>query len=139
MDIQKANKAAFRAYLEAPIGDAAAIERYIHPDIILPPDIEGGVAGLKRLYDVYATQFEMSSAVTDLVAEDDLVMARVLTRGRHIGEYMGLPGTGRPFEVEEMLIARFVDGKQIEVWRVADRLSLFQQLGGRTEDLTHPA
>ena len=36
--------------------------------------------------------------IQELIAEDDSVMARVLSNGRHTGEFMGVPATGRKWE-----------------------------------------
>jgi len=42
---------------------------------------------------------------------------------------MGLPGTGRRFNVTVIDIARLADGRLVEHWGVADRLSVAQAIG----------
>ena len=45
------------------------------------------------------------------------------------GTFMGVPGTGRAFDITVIDIARVADGRLVEHWGVADRLSLAQQIG----------
>lgn len=68
--------------------------------------------------------------VEELVAEGDLVSARLVYRGTHQGEWKGIPPTGRKVEVNEMMFFRFEEGRIVEVWEVADEYSQRQQLVG---------
>jgi predicted ester cyclase len=61
-------------------------------------------------------------------AGDDLV-ARFVMRGRHEGEFMGSPATGREIELNGITIMRFRDGRVVERWSQADTLGLLVQLG----------
>jgi len=125
------NCAALRAYLAADVGDPVAIEKYNHPDIVLPAHVPGGkqgIEGLKALYAMYNASIRIQSTVQDMFAEGDKVVARLLIRGQQTGDFMGIPNQGRTFSIEEIMIAEFRAGKIIQVWRVADLLSLVQQL-----------
>lgn len=68
-------------------------------------------------------------AVEDSVAVDDKVWMRVICRGTHLGQFKGLPPTGKRFEITEVHIARIENGKAVEHWGVADTVGLMQQLG----------
>jgi predicted ester cyclase len=52
--------------------------------------------------------------------------------GRHTGEFMGLPATGRSFAYKQIHIVRIVDGKAVEHWAVRDDASLMRQLTAET-------
>jgi predicted ester cyclase len=49
--------------------------------------------------------------------------------GRHLGEFLGKPPTGKEFAVEHIHIWRIADGQVIEHWSVRDDLGQALQLG----------
>ncbi|MBN1530549.1 MAG: ester cyclase [Thermoleophilaceae bacterium] len=59
---------------------------------------------------------------------DDLV-ARFVMRGRHEGEFLGVPATGRDIALDGITIMRFRDGRVVERWSQADMLGLLVQFG----------
>jgi C-1 hydroxylase len=86
--------------------------------------------------DVYALMGSFMSAfpdlrfeVEDLVADGDLVAARMRARATHCGEFMGLPPTGRQVSVLVMGQVRVAEGRIVEHWNVMDEVHLLQQLG----------
>jgi len=74
--------------------------------------------------------------VDDVIAEGDKVVARATGQGTHLGEYMGIPPTGRRIKVSWIAIYRIAEGKLAEHWQQIDELGLRQQLGAT---LTLPA
>jgi predicted ester cyclase len=64
-----------------------------------------------------------------VIAEGDRVVARNTVTGTHLGEYMGIPPTGKSVTYDEIFIARFVDGRIAETRGVVDVLSQMKQLG----------
>jgi predicted ester cyclase len=64
-----------------------------------------------------------------VIAEDDLVMLRLMCTGTHQGRYGDIEPTGRPIEFQTVEILRIVDGKIVESWHSYDRLSLLNQMG----------
>jgi len=67
--------------------------------------------------------------VDDIIAEGDMVVARATGQGTHLGEYMGIPPTGRRIAVSWIAIYRIADGKLAEHWQQIDELGLRRQLG----------
>ena len=65
----------------------------------------------------------------DVIADGDMVWLRLGASGTHEGPFMGLPGTGRPIHLTVIDILPVVDGRLVEHWGVADRLSVAQQIG----------
>ncbi len=49
--------------------------------------------------------------------------------GRHHGEFMGLPGTGKQFAITGIDIVRITDGKLMERWENSDSMGLMLELG----------
>jgi predicted ester cyclase len=50
-------------------------------------------------------------------------------RGRHDGDFQGIPATGRDVEIHVIDIVRVHDGQIVEHWNCVDRLGLLAQLG----------
>jgi predicted ester cyclase len=68
--------------------------------------------------------------VEDVIASGDKAVARVRVTGTHMGEFLGMPATGKSAAVNLIDITRFGDdGLAREHWGVAGQLSLLQQLG----------
>lgn len=65
----------------------------------------------------------------DLIAEDDVVIARLTISGTHTGQWGVLPPTGKRVEFEEMLMLKFREGKVVWQRGVADNLTALRQLG----------
>jgi steroid delta-isomerase-like uncharacterized protein len=65
----------------------------------------------------------------DTFGSGDRVVTRFVQRGRHDGELMGVPATGRDIELNGITILAFRDGRVIERWAVADILGLLVQIG----------
>lgn len=86
--------------------------------------------GFKAIIQEVRTAFpDLKVALEDSVAVDDKVWMSVICRGTHLGQFKGLPPTGKRFEITEIHIARFENGKGVEHWGVADTLGLMQQIG----------
>jgi len=74
-----------------------------------------------------------------LIAQGDLVAARVLASGTHLGApsvpqvyggvLAGAAPTGRSFSIAEHHFFRVVDGQIVEHWAVRDDLTMARQLG----------
>lgn len=65
---------------------------------------------------------------SDVIAEDDKVVVRATFRGQHIGDFMGIPPTGRQVNVSGIVVYRILAGKIVEHWMQSDTLRLLQQL-----------
>ena len=65
----------------------------------------------------------------DTFGGGDRIAARFVQRGRHDGELMGVPTTGRDVELSGITILAFREGRVIERWACADMLGLLVQIG----------
>jgi predicted ester cyclase len=63
-----------------------------------------------------------------LVEGDKVVTCGTFT-ARHLGEFQGLPSTGKQIKLSIMHIDRVENGKIVEHWGQGDALGLMQQLG----------
>jgi steroid delta-isomerase-like uncharacterized protein len=116
-------------------GDGSELEDICSSDFVhhgpgMPPDL----AGFKLMGPMFRNAFpDMEMVLDDLIAEGDRVVDRITVRGTHTGEFMGIPPSGKRFEMEEIHIARIVDGKIVERWAQFDMFGLLQQLGAIPE------
>ena len=110
-----------------------AIDRFCSSDFVdhnPPPGGQGSLdATREQFLDLVKAFPDLTMTVQDQIADGDKVANRVLVRGTHKGEYMGMPGSGKTVEIGGIDILRMVDGKAVERWGYFDDLTLMQQLG----------
>ncbi len=64
-----------------------------------------------------------------VLADGEFAVSYGRSTGTHRGEYMGIPPTGRSFDVPTFGILRFANGQAVERWGLSDNLAVMQQLG----------
>jgi steroid delta-isomerase-like uncharacterized protein len=69
------------------------------------------------------------ATVEDMIADGDTVVSRLMFRGIHTGDLMGIPPTGKSVAIAETTIDRIADGRIVESWRLFDQMTMMQQLG----------
>src|SRR4051812_16711031 len=130
------NRALLRRFIEEidPNADVDALPDYVHEDIELPADTmpngRQGRAGLAEHMLWLPSVVEHRSEVQDMVGDGDRIAARIIVRGKHVGDFLGVPASGKEWAIDEIMVAHFRDGRISRIWRVADIFSLVQQLGG---------
>ncbi|MGH2848104.1 MAG: ester cyclase [Thermoleophilaceae bacterium] len=114
-------------------GDLDAADELVHPDFVnheAPPGSPQGPDGLKQTVAwLRGLWGDMRAEIEDLICAGDKVVARVTMHGRHVGEFLGRPPTGKEYAVQQVHIYRFQDGKLIEHWGCRDDLGQALQLG----------
>lgn len=135
---QEENKATLRRFHEVTSsGDAQVIaetiDEIVAPDALIhsPLPLEAaGAEAVKQLNAMLRRVFpDIEITIEDLIAEDDKVVSRNHVVGTHLGEYMGVPATGRRVAYDEIFIVRFARGRITETWGVVDIASQMKQLG----------
>jgi predicted ester cyclase len=110
-------------YLEAINGKAktpALVNQYVaDADEALKQHIAGAEAAFP-CYDLVGE---------DLIVEGDSAVVRFALRGKHQGNFMGIPATGSEINVPGIIIYRLADGKIVEHWMQIDSATMMQQLG----------
>ncbi len=127
-------KAVIRRWVEAwNAQDLDAAEELLAPEFVRHdanlPDVDGPHAERQHIADDLAAFPDLHFEIEQLIAEGDLVNARYLVQGTHRGEFLGIPGTGRPMTIQASESYRLAGGKLAEQWVVMDVLGLLQQLG----------
>jgi len=68
-------------------------------------------------------------SIDDMIAEQDKVLKRFTLTGTHIGDFMGIPPSGKRLTLTGLTIGRISNGQIVEDWEGADWLGWQQKLG----------
>ena len=95
-----------------------------------PIQLPRGHQGFKGLHDFWHQGFsDFKMTMEKMVSDGDYVADHFRIRGTHTKDFMGIPPTGKSFDIAGTGIHRFRNGKLIESWVTPDRLEMFRQLG----------
>jgi steroid delta-isomerase-like uncharacterized protein len=132
-----ANKQLIRRYLDAidanETGDWSILDAYLAEDFIAHNPPLPGVSldrdGMKQAAEIFRVATPGRHEIVMQVAEGDLVVSRIVGRGVHTGELLGIPATNKQIETDGIAIHRIRDGKIVEYWSVTDVARVLQQVG----------
>ncbi len=132
--VMESNKALVRRFIDEIFvkGDPGAVDRLVAADFVPHtwPYTGDGRADLRQAMErVSKGLADAEFVVEDLVAEGDLVAARVTASATQVGEFMGLPPSGRRYTIGEIHLFRIRGGQVVEHWHQFDQMGLMRQLG----------
>ena len=127
------NKAVIRRYFEQvwkqdrpDLFEEFIADNVVHHGIEQVPGLEGMKAGYAMSLQAFP---DLQLTIDDEIAEDDKVVIRWTLKATHQGELMGIPGTGKKITQSGFSIFRLANAKVVELWFLADNMSMMQQLG----------
>jgi steroid delta-isomerase-like uncharacterized protein len=131
------NKALIRRYIQAiddnDSSDWSMIDEFVAEDFVAHNPPIPGVSldrdGLKQAAEIFRLATPGKHEIPLQVAEGDLVVSRIIGRGVHAGELLGIPASNRDIETDGIAIHRIRDGKIVEYWSVVDVARVLQQVG----------
>jgi len=138
MSSSEQNKTLVReCFARASRGAFDTLDEVVSPSFVLHPGDVRGVEGLADMVAGYRSALSgLSVTIEHQFTEGDCVATRSTIRGRHAGELMGTPATGRDVAFTCLTISRCRDGRIEEEWEVADVVGLLRQIGALPE-MTH--
>ena len=93
-------------------------------------DIKQGPNGVAEMVQVWHKAFpDGRMSMDDILTENDLSVIRMTFRGTHMGDFYGVPPSGKRIEVTSIGIDRVVNGKIAEGWGELNMLGMMQQMG----------
>jgi steroid delta-isomerase-like uncharacterized protein len=132
MSTEQNKQVALRVYDLLNTGAVEAIGDLVTADYVEHNPLPGqgtGRDGAVDRFSLIARGLAPRFTVEDVIAEDDKVVVRWTNTGTHVGDFLGVPATGRPFTIGGIDIYR-VDGELLcEHWHQIDQLSMLGQLG----------
>ena len=134
--MSEANKAIVRALLEgADRNDISVLDETIAADSVdhNPPPFATSGEGLEAARDTFTTAGKIFSDWTHEIlaqySDGDFVITRLVGRGKHTGEFLGIPASNNDVQMEGIAIHRVVDGKIVEHWGQVDGVGMLAQMG----------
>ena len=126
-----------RFYAEVNAGNLGVIDELIAEDFVEHeefPGIAKDKEGVKQFFTIFRSAFpDMRMDAHEVLADGDLLCARATMSGTHQGEFMGMPPSGKRFEVTGFDLLRIRDGQVTEHWGLMDAMKMMQQLGAIPE------
>jgi predicted ester cyclase len=107
--------------------DELALADYTEHDPL--PGQRDGLVGLKDRASMLIQGLASTFTSHDVIACGDRVVVRWTNAGVHSGEFLGIPPTGRSFDIAGIDIYRIENDRMAEHWHVVDQLTMLQQLG----------
>jgi len=135
MTTAESNKALVRRfYEEIDKGNIGVLDELIADDYIdhNPPPFPGladGREGLKQAFRIFQHATPGYHRIEDQIAENDRVVTRLTSIGKHEGDLPGAPRTGNDLKLTSITIHRVVNGKLVEKWSEKDVMGFLQQIG----------
>ena len=134
MDRLDANKALARRFVDEIFvrGRKESVDELLADDFTPHtwPSTGDGKADLGNTIDRLSTVLDdVSFTIEDVIAEGDLVVVRVTASATQVGEFMGMPPSGKRYTIGEIHIFRIRDGLVTEHWHHFDQMGMMRQLG----------
>jgi steroid delta-isomerase-like uncharacterized protein len=126
------NKQAVRRFYEDVVTgrNLDAVDELLTPDGVDHTFGSQNAEQAKQFFGTIQQAFpDLQVEIHDVIAEGDLVAARVTYTGTHQGEFVGIPATSKQTKVNGVDFFRMQDGRQAEHWGGPDMFSFLMQLG----------
>ncbi len=132
------NKAIVRRFVDEIFvqGRHAAVDELVADDFVAHtwPSTGHPKDDLKAAIDrVAGALSDPAFTIDDMIGEGDRVAARLTTSATQTGSFMGMPPSGKRYEIEEIHVFRIRDGKVVEHWHQFDQMGMMRQLGALQE------
>lgn len=114
-------------------GDLDGVDRVFSSDVVdhePMPGTPGGIEGVRALFAAVIAGFDDIRHEIEYQAEIDAeqVVTVWRMRGRHTGDFLGMPATGKPVDFKGMDVLRVRDGLIVEHRHVEQLLQAMQQV-----------
>jgi predicted ester cyclase len=119
--VERFNDGDLDAYLEL-YDDAINLHGY-GPEAMDKPAVRGFYESVFAAFDSLALD------VHEVLWDGDAATVRFTMTGRHTGEFLGIPPTGRDIALAGISILHFAGDRVVERFAVSDMLGLLVQLG----------
>jgi steroid delta-isomerase-like uncharacterized protein len=98
--------------------------------LITAPENIVGIQGFKDYYQNYLTGFsEVTFTIVDAFGQGDKIVKHWNFKGKHTGDFFGIPATGKEVNVDGVTLVKMNDGKIAQEQDFMDNLEFMQQLG----------
>lgn len=89
-----------------------------------------GIENFKAYYQNFITGFsDIKFTVVDILGQGDKIVKHWNFKGKHTGDFFGMPATGKSVDIDGVTIAKMKDGKIAQEQDFMDNTVFMQQLG----------
>ena len=118
-------KSLLERWLEAgDAGDLDASHEFLHDDVVAHAPLGLSCHGVEAEKDVWraavAAIAGLRHHVQEVIVDGHSMAARTIVSGTLVELFAGVPPSGDPFRIDQVVIAHVRDGRASEVWEVAD-------------------
>jgi steroid delta-isomerase-like uncharacterized protein len=133
--LEEQNEALYRRIIEEiNKGNSEYFNEFYSPDSLYyfpsnnpkPLSREESKEFVERFFEGFP---DLNFSIEELYTAEDKVIARLILRGTHTGDWGSIPATGNEFEMSSTFIVRIEDGKVVEEREDFNQLGFLQQLG----------
>jgi steroid delta-isomerase-like uncharacterized protein len=89
----------------------------------------GRQAAEQALRAIFSAFVDIKTTIEALVIDDDRIAEIRAIEGTHIGEFMGVPPTGKPFRLAGVFLYELRDGTIVRERRIYDFTGMLIQIG----------
>ncbi|MEN3324858.1 ester cyclase [Mariniflexile soesokkakense] len=98
--------------------------------MIASPENVVGIENFKAYYQNFITGFsDIEFTVVDIFGQGDNIVKHWKFKGKHTGDFFGIPATEKSVDIEGVTIAKMKDGKIAQEQDFMDNTLFMQQLG----------
>jgi len=94
------------------------------------PENVVGIDGARGMYSQFLTGFsDIEFTINDIFGQDDKLVKYWTFKGKHTGEFFGIPASGNSVDLQGTTLVKMKNGKITEEQDFYDNLEFLQQLG----------
>lgn len=98
--------------------------------MIANPENIVGIDAFKAYYQNFLTGFsDIQFTVVEILGSEDKIVKQFNFKGRHSGDFFGIPPTGKTVDLNGVTIAKMKNGKIVQEQDFFDNMLFMQQLG----------
>jgi predicted ester cyclase len=95
-----------------------------------PFDDHPGLASLQKHFPPMLVAFpDFSAELKQQIVDGDRVATHWVFRGTHLGDFQGIPATGKAVEFQNLSISRVIDGRIVSYNSEVGWLTVLRQIG----------
>jgi predicted ester cyclase len=103
------------------------------------PGIGQGKQGVIEFFAAHAGAFaDVRSWTENLVVDGDKASCWMCMEGTHVGDFFGVPATGKRITIKTADIFRIAHGQIVEHWAIWDPTDYLEQMGALSADVPLP-
>jgi predicted ester cyclase len=99
-------------------------------DIPLGPGQQPGLAGMKPIIGIFTAAFpDVKISIQDIFGRDGRAAVRAQITGTHLGEFFGIPPTGKPIAIAIHEFHYLTADRITHTWHLEDWFGMLNQVG----------